>query len=395
MAFLTPDEIAAKTEHAYLRFLSFWVRGTDGGFFPYRIRARFSVNPKDPKGTIQASELLLQKSKAVRGWGYTVHREHVRTRDFGNNPIPHAFTIDTLEDLLRLANRKAEFEATAYVVEEMRNALPRLSAWLETNVRSLHHLVDSATGLVQVAQYFMSHPWPDCYARQIPVSVDTKFIQRHRTTLRQWLDVLLPSSAIDVNETAFERRFGLRDGQEHRAIRILDPQLRSELDLPFDELSLPLRSLATLPVRNATVVIVENNLNLLTLPTVARAIGIRGEGNSVNRLEQLRWLDVNRILYWGDIDVEGLIILSRLRNLFPHVESVMMDMETIRRHKGLLGDGTGSRAAAPTNLTVAEADVFEFCLRENRRLEQERILQLYVDRTLTEFATRAQSGQAV
>jgi hypothetical protein len=388
MGFLTPEEIAVKAKHAYLRFLTQWVSGADGKFFPHRVRARFSVDSKNPRGTIGASEALLGKSKAVRGWGYTVHREQVRMRDFGNNPVPRAITIDSLDDLLRLANRKAEFEATALVVEEIRASLPALSGWLETNVRSLHQLADSVTGVIQVAQYFISHPWPDCYSRQIPVPVDTKFIRRHRATLRQWLDLLLPPSEIDVNEATFARRFGLRDGQEHRAVRVLDQRLMLELGLPFDELSLPLRSMAALPVKNATVVIVENDLNLLTLPTITRGLGIRGEGNSVNRLEQLRWLDANRLLYWGDIDVEGFVILSRLRNLFPRVESVLMDMDTIRQHERLLIDGAGSAAAPPTNLTATEADAFDFCVQGNRRLEQERILQPYVDQVLTELILR-------
>jgi hypothetical protein len=213
--------------------------------------------------------------------------------------------------------------------------------------------------------------------------VDTKFIQRHQATLRQWLDLLLPASGVDVNETTFARRFGLRDGQEHRAIRILDLQLIAELRLPFDELSLPLRSIATLPVKDATVIIVENNLNLLTLPRIRRGLGIRGEGNSVNRLEQLRWLDTNRILYWGDIDVEGFAILSRLRNLFPHAVGVLMDMDTMGQHEDVLIEGSGAMFAPPTNLTAAEAEAFHYCLNGNRRLEQERISQPYVDQVLS------------
>lgn len=381
MAFLTPEQIAAKAQHAYFRFLLRWVSRKDDGFFPHRLRVRFAVDVKDPIGTIRASEALLQNSKAVKGWGYTVHREVVRMRDFGANPVPRSITVDTLDDLLRLANRKREFEATASVADELRNAIPELSGWLKANVRSLHQLVDSVSDLIQVARYFIAHPWPDCYARQIPVG-DTKFIQRHQAVLRQWLDILLPPSGIDVNETTFGRRFGLRDGQSHRAVRVLAPELRFELGLPFDELSLPLRSLAVLPVRNATVVIVENDLNLLTLPAIRRGLGIRGEGNSVNRLERLHWLAVNRVLYWGDVDVEGFIILSRLRNLFPHVESVLMDAECVRRHEKFLIDGSGTKVAAPSNLTAAEADAFDWCLRRNCRLEQERVLQPYVEHAL-------------
>lgn len=379
MGFLTPEDVAATAGRAYTRFLTQWVRGDGGSFFPYRIRSRFSIDPTNPKGTIAASEALLAKSKGVLGWGYTLCREQVKLRDFGVNPVPKTITVDTLDDLLRLANRRREFSATSYVVDTVRAEFPGLSRWLESKVGSLHSLVDSVSGLVEVTRYFLANPWPDCFARQMPVTVGTKFVERHTSILRQWLDILLPASAIDVNETKFARRFGLRDGQRHRAVRILDATLVQELGLPFCELSLPLRSIAELNVSQSTVVIVENDLNLLTLPPVVRGLGIRGEGNAVNRLEQLRWLDSNRVIYWGDIDVEGFLILSRLRNLFSHVRSILMDSETLRQHTRLLIKGNGSRPEAPTNLSNAEAVAFQECLQNNYRLEQESIPQAKVD----------------
>jgi hypothetical protein len=385
MGFITPDKIVSKAEKAYPLFLLQWIRGAETGFFPYRVRLRFSVDPKDSKGTIHASERLQAKSKAERGWGYSVRREPVRLRDFGNNPIPTAITIETLVDLLRLAKREDDFRATRLVVEQVRSSLPQLHDWLIRNVQTLHKLAEPIDGLLRVTQFFLNNPWPNCYARQIPVFVDTKFIQRHAPILRQWLDLLLPASAIDVNETTFVRRFGLRDGQPHRAIRLLDAQLRAELRLPYDELSLPLQSIARFALRDATVIIVENDLNLLTLPPVPRAIGIRGEGYSVNRLEKLGWLHMNRLLYWGDIDVDGFLILSQLRNLFPHVESIMMDQDTLLQHNAYCVDGNGTSPAAPTNLTTAEVAVFTFCSDNNRRLEQEKLLQSFVNHT---FATR-------
>jgi hypothetical protein len=387
MGFLTPDQVAAKAGHAYARFLAKWVRGEDGDFFPYRLRARFQVDPKRAKETIAASEQLLLHSKEVRGWGYTVHRERVKLRDFGGNPVPRSLTIDTQADLLRLAKRQHEFPSTQRVVDAVRAAFPQLTPWLAASVGSLHPLADCIDDLVMVARYFVEHPWPDCYARQIPVSVDTKFIQRHRATLRQWLDLLLPPSAIDVNETNLERRFGLRDGQPHRAVRVLDDKLARELGLPFCEFSLPLRELAGFEVSEATVVIVENDLNLLTLPSIPRGLGVRGEGNAVNRLEQLRWLGRNRVLYWGDLDVEGFVILSRLRNLFPDVKSVLMDLPTLRCHEQFVVDGSGATPPAPTNLSPAEAEAFHHCRTGNRRLEQERILQPYVERAFAALPT--------
>ncbi len=102
----------------------------------------------------------------------------------------------------------------------------------------------------------------------------------------------------------------------------------------------------------------------------------------MNRLESLRWLETNRILYRGDIDVDGLLILSRLRNLFPHVESLMMDLDTFQRNKDHADKGNGTTPPAPTNLTTSELAAFDFCARHNRRLEQEKVPQAFVDQAI-------------
>ena len=301
---ITPDEIATKANNAYRRYLKLWVQGEDRDFFPLRVPANLDLNKRDLAATIRAVGRLREKAKETRGWGYTVHWKQVRLRELGNNATPDRITIDTRDDLLKLADCVDDFANTSRSVERIRRDLPGLSDWLRANVRSVAAIAESIDGLIAVTEHFMRHPWPDCYARQFPVSVDTKFIDRNQAILRQWLDILLPASAVNVNENGFSSRFGLRDGQHHRAIRLLDRDLLGELHLPFDELSLPLRSLATLPVRNSTAIIVENRLNLFTLPAMARSVGIEGEGKAVTRLERLKWLHDNRIVYWGDIDVD-------------------------------------------------------------------------------------------
>src|SRR5262249_860046 len=158
-------------------------------------------------------------------------------------------------------------------------------------IRRMADCGESVEGLIEVTQFFLDHPWPDCYARQIPVAVDTKFVERHEGILREWLDELLPASAIQSDETKFALRFRLRDGQPHRTVRILDPELQAEIGLQYDELSLPLRLLESLDLRDATVVIVENQLNLLTLPMMRRAIAIWGQGKAATLLRRLRWLE--------------------------------------------------------------------------------------------------------
>ena len=110
------------------------------------------------------------------------------------------------------------------MVETLRRELPQLESWIVSHINTLGSLSDRVENLIEVTQFFQRNPWPDRYARQIPVSVDTKFVERSTSVLRQWLDILLPDTAIDPNEKKFARRFGLRDGQQHRAIRLRSPQ---------------------------------------------------------------------------------------------------------------------------------------------------------------------------
>jgi hypothetical protein len=72
------------------------------------------------------------------------------------------------------------------------------------------------------------------------------------------------------------------------------------------------------------VLIVENKVNLLTLPRLPGTLAIGGLGNAVMLLRYCAWLGSVSITYWGDIDVQGFEILSRLRGI-PEVVSMNYD----------------------------------------------------------------------
>jgi hypothetical protein len=223
--------------------------------------------------------------------------------------------------------------------------------------------------------WFAEHPRPALFSRELPLPVDTKFIERHRRVLREWFDLVLPPHTIRSDEDHFERRYGLRYAEPHLLVRFLDPQLQTRAGFPCDELSLPLRAIESLTCEGSTVFIVENKVNLLTLPVFENGIALGGLGNGVTLLRQIQWLHSTPIRYWGDIDVEGLAILSTLRSLFPHVESFLMDRATVDRHRRLMVCGTGRNVDLPAYLDAEERFAFLECRSKNLRLEQERIPQ--------------------
>ncbi len=209
--------------------------------------------------------------------------------------------------------------------------------------------------------------------RELPVPVDTKFVERQERVLRDWFDLVLPPGTIRSDETHFCRRFGLLYPEIHVFVRFLDTKLQREVNCPWPEMSLPLSVLASFPVGDAEAMIVENKVNLLTLRPRPRAIALGALGRAVSELRAVPWLATIPITYWGDLDVEGFQILSALRAAFPHTRSLLMDVAAINRYRYIAGTGTGITFAAPAHLTADELLAFEICLKENLRIEQERI----------------------
>ena len=63
----------------------------------------------------------------------------------------------------------------------------------------------------------------------------------------------------------------------------------------------------------------------------------------------------------------------------------MMNQKTIEAHRRWSVEGNANQALPPTNLTQQERMAFEFCSANNFRLEQEKILQPFVDTMFEEL----------
>ncbi|TPW77718.1 DUF3322 and DUF2220 domain-containing protein [Schumannella soli] len=138
-----------------------------------------------------------------------------------------------------------------------------------------------------------------------------------------------------------------------------------------------------------TVVVVENRDSRLDFPPHPATIVIEGAGKAVaSLLTQVEWtLDADRIVYWGDIDVDGYAILDHLRStLNAHgvtVDSILMD--DVDRHRyaefGVLHGRDGEPLSASRTplrqLTPDERQAYAYVgsggTPEFRRIEQERI----------------------
>ena len=100
----------------------------------------------------------------------------------------------------------------------------------------------------------------------------------------------------------------------------------------------------------------------------------------------LHWLHDRELIYWGDIDSHGFAILDRIRQLFPHTRSILIDRETLLSHREYWGREPTPVRAELTHLLPAEAELHADLLADRYapvlRLEQERIRFGAVERAL-------------
>ena len=370
---ITPTEIQQKAARSYLPFLQSWLRIEP--FFPYTLPAG-SPSPDFAQFRTEV-ETLHRSAKERRGYGYSITSQFKHMRQHGDQNLPVRIVIETQQDFLQLIEKEDEFEHFQQDVTLLRTTMPQLEEWISRFPYRVIEQHGNWHDLLLVCTYFLAHPRPNMYIRELPLPVHTKFIEQHRGILQDLLKLLLPPEAMRLDAPTFEQRFGLREDEPLVRIRLLDNQLLKRHALSVTDISLPCSQFATFDLQGQTCIVTENKMTFLTLPPLPDTFAIFGGGFMVHNLATISWLSTCPILYWGDIDAHGFQILSSLRSKFPHVVSLMMDETTLQTFKEFQVAGTPTSAQHLPYLTSEEHTLFESLAKENIRLEQEHISQGY------------------
>src|SRR5579884_3503456 len=260
---ITPADIQQKAARLYLPFLQAWLRGS--AFFPLDFPV--GTLPKDYVELRDAVRALQAQSSEKRGYGYVIQYQVQQTRRMGTQTLPVHVLIETEEDFLRLLAKEEEFQHFRQDVELIRAQLPQLEAWIQQYPQKVIALHGLWNDLLAVCTYFLHHPRPGLYIRELPINVHTKFIEQHRGSVRELLEHFLPPSAITPDATTFEQRFGLREKEPHVRLRLLDQQLHTHRGLPLSELSVPLSQFAAFDfLSGQCCIITENEMTFFRLP---------------------------------------------------------------------------------------------------------------------------------
>lgn len=326
---------------------------------------------------------------------FAVEHRTVRGRGLGTNVLPSRIRIDSFGQLCALLRTTGDVRAFDTILDLTESRAPSLRPWVTGHpILALEHR-DVWPDILSAVDWIAANAGRDVYLRHIDLDgIDTKFVERHQRLLAQLLPYVLPADRIDATQRTFAGRHGLREKPHYTRLRLLSPV--PELPAALSEVRVRTEELAAIDLNVRTVFVVENEVSYLAFPGVPDAVAIFGEGFGLATLERVRWLHDKELVYWGDIDTHGFVMLDRLRTGFPTVRSILMDHETLLAHPTQL-----VKEPEPTNvplphLTAAERSLYQDLVEDRFgpavRLEQERIRFGLVQAALRPWIDPSASG---
>ncbi len=367
---LTPEQIRRRAINQYENFLRSLCKGES--FFPLGVFGAGFPGPSDFRGDRLAIEELRKGSKEQIGFGYAIGWKERTFRRIGAQKVPSEVSFFTRDDYLRFLDKTAEVEQFELDCQLIRQRCPELISWMQTKPLKVIANAGAWHGLLSVSLNLKENPQPNCYVRELPVVVDTKFVERHAGILMELLPIVAPMS-VRSGQSRFEARFGFRFKQPLVRLRFLDGDLVNRFGFPINDFATPLDQFSDLRLAHTTILIVENEMTFLSLPPLPGTIAVFGAGDAAALLSNVTWLASCRLLYWGDLDSHGFETLAHLRKAFPSIRSVLMDSDTLEKHPSFAVCTAKAQVKEQLELTCEEQALYTRLAESGILLEQERI----------------------
>ncbi|MGF1684209.1 Wadjet anti-phage system protein JetD domain-containing protein [Photobacterium minamisatsumaniensis] len=249
---------------------------------------------------------------------------------WGNQRYPKELSFENIETPFQLTGLLPDLEQlldkykALLLLNKRLSLLPKkCGQWfVKASMIDVKHLTNTV-------EWFIENPNSGLYMRQVDIEgVHTKWIEQNITSLFTALKLINN----DDTESNFEAYTGLVTPPATVRFRLIGSELddlfhgATDITMPVKDLNIIGSKLGPLC---STIVILENEKPGLYFDNIEQGMCIFGLGNAVTILEQVDFIrQCPNILYIGDLDIEGLYILNRLRKRIPQVESRYMNIQT-------------------------------------------------------------------
>lgn len=299
----------------------------------------------------------------------------------GSQHLPQALVLAGPDDLADLAGQGQRWRRAAARLG------PLIAAWPVLGGKALSQRVfdsladdpdDDVQRLADLLRWVATatQATAGLYLRQLPVpGLHTKWVEQRKALI---LDLLaLRDGADPAAGRDLLAHLGLARPPLRLRLRVLCPLLRQQVGGVTD-IEAPWADWAVLRWQPRRVLVVENLDSGLALPDLPGTVAVLKLGHAVGPLNGLPWLAGAQLVYWGDIDTHGLVMLDKARQAWPHTTSLLMDPATLLAHRSLcVEEPQPWTGPAPALLQGDEQTLFNGLVQgtwgHRLRLEQERL----------------------
>lgn len=360
------------------------------------------ISLKMPTTSSQVQNNLVKIQEFVQAWKIfeveyllcKIEYQSKNFQQFGLLTLPKYLLIEHRQALIELfaPENKSQLQIIQSRINYIINTLNQVfefdikEFWrfLIDNLENFEHLSDDEIHqLLQLLPQLKYGMGQGLYLRNLAISgVDTKFIEQHFKLIELLLNYLYENKIYQCGGLLVWLNCQEKPS-DWLLIKPLCQKTQSNLaNLPI--LRLNSQTLLGYELPSNNILVVENEQSCLALTHIPNTIAVAGGGKNVNWLKA-EWLKHKKVYYWGDIDSDGLFILSLARQYCPHMIALMMDKNTVLIHQHLMVNDSGLINEVPLFLTADEKALF-IALKNGEfmgnRLEQERLSPVFIQAQL-------------
>ncbi|MAF78231.1 MAG: hypothetical protein CME60_08715 [Halobacteriovoraceae bacterium] len=335
--------------------------------FPVRISTCLYRNGFDFE-TLKTEAALLRKIQQEFPY-LDFHIEKKNKRKINSQSICKFASFLDEESFLKVQNFKMRNEKLNFVKEYL--GLDYSSA-TNSNINVIEEATENIELFSFIIKKILSGESKNYTYRSFPHSGDGKFIERNLSTIKVFLSLVRNKKKSEMSDVS---SFFLKPDNCTFHLKASDDFV-SFSSIPLNEIVLkPSQINEIILSENYDIYIIENKQTFQEfVPTSSHYIKIWGSGRQVVNLADLTGLADKVLFYYGDLDLDGIDILSSLRKRGLTVKSIGMGTSELEDNLSLATQNSvRSIEIDHIYLTDEEIQVVSILKEKSLKLEQEKI----------------------